>query len=313
VVANASKKILIDEPSVVAVSKQTKEIVCYAEEAKRLEKISSDDVEVLSLFSGGKLLDQNIYQDYISSIFGRLSHSFIHLFIPYPVVYLIPVGFPPSHQKLLREALLRAHLFPIRFVTEIIGDTKLGAGDVSSERTICTIRVGGTQTQLFLSLGLQKIHEVAIPMGGKDIDEALRIYIYQKYGMLVSAYALQNVKEEYTRSQTSGNVFSFVVRGKHIQQGSVMSLHLGPDDLHDVVRSFFETLVAQIHFELRSYLEVLRDPTAKVECFLSGGCAVFPEFASEIVRQLECTPELVSRPHVASVLGVVQAYSRKEL
>jgi rod shape-determining protein MreB len=246
VVANISKKILIDEPAVVAVSKQTHEIICYAEEAKRLEKISSDDVEVLPLFSEGKLLDEKIYQDYIASIFGRLSHSIVHLFIPYPVVYLVPVAFPSSHKNLLRDALLHAHLFPIRFVNEVVGDTKAGLGDTGEERTVCTIRVGGTHTQVLVSLGLQKIHEVSIPMGGKDIDESLRTYIYRKYGMLVSAYALRNVKEEYTRSKTSGNVFSFVVRGKHLQQGTVMSLQLGAEDVQEVVLSFFQTLTPAI-------------------------------------------------------------------
>lgn len=308
IVMTMAKKIVFEEPARVAVSLTSGKILAFGNSAVDLAALGAPDVQVVPLFRDGLPVDLELCREYFLWMRESFTTTRLRHVLPYPVVTVVPVGFPKPYEEMFEATLRSAHFFPIGREVSLVGDAWMELGAKAKTERVVVIRIGTSQTQL-ASIGYGGIHEFAtIGSGGEDLDRQLIRYLRRTYELSVPQSQSGAVKESYTKAQFAKSSFSIVVRGKHVKSNDVRSLALGDADLKPLYDHFFTTLatliaesmVLKLHYSGRQSHE---------QIFLSGGLSLFPEAKRSIESIIGTQISQVSRPTVASLLGIVSKRS----
>ncbi|MEP7166709.1 MAG: rod shape-determining protein [Candidatus Woesebacteria bacterium] len=313
IILTSGRKTLIDEPARIALSLVSGEAMGFGAKAASLDFSGSFDIDVSPLFWRGIPQDEAKCVKYVYSLRKKLSTTFKRKILPIPAVLVVPSEFPTPYKKIFTQVLREANFLPIATVSQIFGEFRYAVGNTVPEHTVVMIRIGESLTQVGLYTGGTEVFTCCLPAGGSDLDQLLQIYIHATYGVIVSQHSLPPLKELYVKAKASQSQFSAVLRGKDIHTGVLRSVQLSDADMSSVCSQFFAQLSSAVGFRLRSYQEIIAATHPPVSLFLSGGLSVIPEAKTSFAKALGRTPELVSRPHIASVLGAATSISHQDV
>ena len=184
--------IVLQEPSVVAISSEEYKIVAVGEEARAMLGRTPEAIEVMRPMRGGTIADYRVTQRMLEYFIRKACGPF-RLFKP-RVMISVPYGVTSVEQRAVREAALeagagRAHLIPEPLASA------LGAGlptGTPSGNMIVDMGGGATEAAVVAMTGIVVAHSVRI--GGLRMDEAIAGYIRRKYNLMIGQPTAEEIK-----------------------------------------------------------------------------------------------------------------------
>ncbi|BDU73700.1 rod shape-determining protein [Mesoterricola silvestris] len=185
-------RVVIYEPSIVALNARTKEVEAVGDEAKQLLGRTPQGV-----YTVRPLRDGMIYEvDAAEKMLG----AFIHKARPHRswsrtrIVVSIP---PMAHQvarRAMRQVCYDAKASEVFLVDQTMV-AAMGAGIPINEKRGCMIvDIGGGTTDVAVISFNGKVFADSIGIAGDEMDEAIHRYILEKYNLLISPTAAEQVK-----------------------------------------------------------------------------------------------------------------------
>ncbi len=304
VVMTTSKKIIFEEPARVATSLATGKILAFGSAALDLASLGAPDVQVSPLFRDGVPVDMELCREYLLWMRASFTTTRLRHVLPYPVICVVPVGFPKPYKQLYESSLRFAHFFPLQATEAVLGDAWMELGESTQEERTIVIRIGATQTQIAAIGNGMVLSHATLAVGGENLDRQLVRYVRRTYEMSLPVSQSILVKEAYTKAIFGKTPFSAVVRGKHVKSSDVRSVTLGQQDLFPIYTHFFESLAASV-FETMVRTLHYTGNQSHTTILVSGGLSLFPEAKQSLEAIIQQKVTLVSRPTVASLLGIV--------
>jgi rod shape-determining protein MreB len=219
--------IVLKEPSVVAINRDTREPVAFGLEAKRMLGKTPANIIAVRPLRNGVIADFDVTQEMIK-YFIRKVHNRRSLLHP-RVVIGIPSGITEVERRAVKEAADQAGA---RFV-ELIEEPKaaaIGAGMPISEPTgNMIVDIGGGTTEVaVISLGGMVVSK-SLDVAGDEMDEAIVQYFRRKYNLLIGETTAEDVKIKIGSAVPLVEEQSMEVKGRDQVTG------LAEDD-RDIVR-----------------------------------------------------------------------------
>jgi rod shape-determining protein MreB len=243
------KGIVLREPSVVAIDKNTNKILAVGEQAQNMIGKTPANIIAIRPLRDGVIADYEVTEamlrHFISRVCGRS-----RLFRP-QVMICVPAEVTSVEKRAVLEAALSAGAKKAFLIEEPMA-AAIGANlnvDEPTGNMVVDIG-GGTSDVAVISLGGIVVSE-SIRVGGNKMDEAIVRYTRKTYNLLIGDRTAENVKIKIGSSYPLDEVLSMEIRGRDLINGLPKTLVITSDE----VREALEEPVGAIVEAVKSVLE----------------------------------------------------------
>ena len=233
------KGIVLREPSVVAVDKDTGKILAIGEEARDMIGRTPGNIEAIRPLRDGVIADyemtESMIRHFLEKVIGR---SF--LFRP-KVMICVPTGVNAVEKRAVQEAAEQAGAKKTELIEEPIA-AALGAGlDISEPVGSMVVDIGGgTCDVAVISLGGIVCGE-SLRVAGDKFNSDIEFYIKKEYNLMIGERTSEKIKIEIGAAYTGARNKSMNVSGRDIVSGLPKVITVASDEiaaaLHDSVES----------------------------------------------------------------------------
>lgn len=254
--------IVLNEPSVVAVSEQENKILAVGNEAKDMIGKTPDTIVAYRPLKDGVIADYRVTEAMLRYYIGKALGKW-NLIKP-EVMISVPAGVTSTERRAVIEAAVKAGAKNAYVVKEPIL-AAIGAGiSIQEPKGHMIVDVGGGTTDVaVISLG-GIVASTSVKCAGNRIDSAIIDYIKKNYNLMIGDKTAEDIK---------------ITIGSAVPVEEELSMHVkGRDSLSGLPRSVevkTNEIVRAIGKELREMIQAIKDVLQETP----------PELASDIIDQ----------------------------
>ena len=276
------KGIVLNEPSVVAISQVDKKVLAVGNEAKEMVGRTPDTIVAYKPMRDGVIADYRITEVMLRYFIDKALGKFT-LFKP-EVMISVPAGITSTERRAVIEAAIRAGAKNAYAVKEPIL-AAIGAGiPIQEAKGHMVVDIGGGTTDVaVISLG-GIVASTSVKCAGNKIDEAIADYMKKTFNLAIGDHMAEIIKINIGSAVPMEQELSMMVKGRDFISGLPRSTEIKTNEI-----------VKGISSELRDMIKAIKDVLQETP----------PELAADIIDQgiimtggssmLRNLPELVFR------------------
>ena len=227
------KGIVIREPSVVAVQKDTNEVLAIGAEAKRMIGRTPGNIVAIRPLKDGVIADFDITQAmlkfFIKKAIGKKT------FVRPRVVVGVPSGVTAVERRAVLDATIQAGAREAYLIEEPMA-AAIGAGLPVQEATgnMVVDIGGGTSEVAVISLGGIVVSR-SVRIGGDKMDEAIVQYIKKRYNLLIGERTAEEIKITIGTAMKIENPDTMEIRGRDLVTGLPKTLTIDANQMQEAL------------------------------------------------------------------------------
>jgi len=264
--------IVINEPSVVALSIADKKILTVGQEAKEMLGRTPDTILAIRPLKDGVIADYKTTAAMIRYFVNKALGG-VHLFRP-EVMVAVPAGITSTERRAVIDATVAAgakaaYIIKEPIVAAIGADIPIGS---ASGHMIIDIG-GGTAEMAIISLG-GMVASSSVRIGGNKLDAAVVEYIRRKYGLAIGERTAERVKIDIGSAMYLEERMTKEIRGRDIITGLPRTISITSDDVTDAIQEELEGIIAAAKDVLHRTPPELSADVIDKGMVLSGGSSL---------------------------------------
>jgi len=266
------KGIVLQEPSVVAVTEPEKKILAVGEEAKAMIGKTPETIKVYRPLKDGVIADYRVTRAMLRHFIQKSQRKF-DLFKP-ELVISVPAGSTSTERRAVIEAALAAGAKRAFVVKEPIL-AAIGAGiPIHSSQGNMVIDIGGGTSEIaVISLG-GMVTATSIRVGGDKMDIAISDFIKKKYNLAIGTQSAEEIKIKIGTALYQRKENFFEVRGRDLISGLPRNIKISSNELISPLKSVIQDIIEAIKQVLRSTPPELAADIMDKGMILTGGGAL---------------------------------------
>lgn len=291
--------IVLNEPTVVAVSMPDRSVVAVGSEAKKMLGRTSGNIIASRPMRDGVIADylvtEAMLRYFIHKVMGRA------YFVKPEVMICVPAGCTQVERRAVMDATYQAGARKVYLIEEPLA-AAIGAGlpiGEASGNMIVDIG-GGAIEAAVISLGGVVVHKSA-RLGGNKIDEVISIYIKKKHNLIISDQAAEKIKIEIgdampiavNRESLTVNRKSTAdhleVKGRDAISGLPRSINIAAEEVSEAIRSVLLAMIGTIKTVLEQIPPELSSDIIDRGIVLSGGTSLLKNFPKLVTKETGVT------------------------
>jgi len=268
------KGIVLKEPSVISIDKNSGEILAVGEEARSMLGRTPGNIIAKRPLSGGVISDYEITEKMLKYFLNKAVGK--RLFGRPRVVICVPSGVTEVEKRAVLDAAAEAGAGRIFLIEEPIA-AAIGAGlDVSKARGNMVVDVGGGTTDVaVISLGGAVLSE-SIRTAGNDFDEAIIKYMRKKYNLLIGDRTAEQMKINIGSAYPRKEQAYMDVTGRNLVSGLPKTVRVSSDEMMEALEEPLEAIIDCVHSVLeRTPPELASDISEHGICLTGGGALLY--------------------------------------
>src|SRR5690554_6091578 len=188
------KGIILREPSVVAIDRNTKQVLAVGEDAKKMIGRTPGNIVAIRPLKDGVIADFDVTQEMLK-YFIRKATQKKSVFQP-RVVVCVPSGVTEVEKRAVEEATIQAGAKQAFLIEEPMA-AAIGAGLPVQEATgSMVVDIGGGTTEIAIISLNGIVYADSVRVGGDKFDEAIVTYVRRNYGSLIGESTAERIKHE---------------------------------------------------------------------------------------------------------------------
>jgi rod shape-determining protein MreB len=211
------KGIVIREPSVVAIQKDTNQVLAVGEEAKQMIGRTPGNIVAIRPLKDGVIADFDITQAMLRYFIRKVVDG--KSFVRPRVLVGVPSGVTEVEKRAVIDATIQAGAREAYLIEEPMA-AAIGAGLPVDEPTgNMVVDIGGGTTEVaVISLG-GIVTSRSIRIGGDEMDEAIVQYTKRAYNLLIGERTAEDVKISIGSAIAPEKEESYELRGRDLVSG----------------------------------------------------------------------------------------------
>jgi rod shape-determining protein MreB and related proteins len=301
------KGILLREPAVIALSKDTQEIKAVGEEAYRMLGRTPGSIIAVRPMADGVIADYSLTEKMLKAFLSKVVKGASRLF-KYNIMVCVPSGITEVERRAVLQAIKQvAH--KVFLIEEPIAGA-IGSGiNIAEPVGSMVVDVGGGTTDIaVMSLGAIVVAE-SLRIAGNTFDDNIIRYVKDKENLLIGNRTAEEIKRTVgaARIDTPGDVMHIDVRGRDLINGMPKTISVSTKD---VVAALSDSL-AKVGDGLRQVLE--QSPPELVSdviergIVLNGGGALLRNLDSFLSDIADIPVAVAENPTDCVVIGTSKA------
>ncbi|MBT3355860.1 rod shape-determining protein [bacterium] len=235
------KGIVVNEPSVVAVTMDNNRVIAVGNEAKEMIGRTPDIITAYRPLKNGVIADYRVTEAMLKYFIAKVSPKI--RFSKPDVMVSIPAGVTSTERRAVVEATIKAGAKNAYIVKEPIL-AAIGAGiPINSASGNMIIDIGGGTSEVaVISLGgIVSAHSARV--GGDRIDAAIAQYIKKKHGLAIGERTAEEVKIEIGSALPQVKEEYVEVRGRDLMGGLPKTIRISTNEITEAIQDELREII----------------------------------------------------------------------
>ena len=265
------KGVVLKEPSVVAIDRDTDTIRAIGEEARLMIGRTPGNIVAVRPLRQGVISNYSVTEQmikyFIQKAVGKRSYKKPRISI------CVPSGATEVETKAVEDAAFQAGAREVFIVEEPLA-AAIGAGiDISKPCGNMVVDIGGGTTDIaVISLGAT-VESTSVKVAGDDFDDAIVRYMRKKHNLLVGERTAEEIKIGIGTCFKKTEVKKMEVRGRNLVTGLPKIIEVTSEEVEEALREATTQIVEAIHGVLENTPpELSADIAVRGIVLTGGGC-----------------------------------------
>lgn len=263
--------VVINEPSVVAISLSENKVLAVGNEAKEMLGRTPDTIVASQPLRDGAIADYRVTEAMLRYFINRVTGQV--RFLRPEVVLSVPAGITSTERRAVVDAAIKAGAKAAYVVKEPVL-AAIGAGiPIHTAQGNMIINIGGGTSEIaIISLGgIVASHSARV--GGNKIDQAISDYIKRKYSLAIGDRTAEEVKIGIGSAIAQVKEDHMEVRGRDLMGGLPKVVLLSSNEVTEAIQDELREIVNVIKQVLQETPPELASDIMDKGMVLSGGTA----------------------------------------
>jgi len=294
--------IVLNEPSVVAVSRRTGQVLSVGTDARRMLGRTPADIVAMRQLRDGVIADFEHTEQMIKHFIAR-AHNRAWLVSHPRVVIGIPSGVTEVEKRAVTDAATMAGAREAHLIEEPMA-AAIGAGlPIQEAAGSMVVDVGGGTTEVaVISLG-GVVAATSARVGGDEMDDAIVQYVRRTMGLLIGERTAEDIKIAMGSAFPLPHEKSFVVRGRDLITGLPKTVEMTTGHVREALTGVLIDIVRAVRSTLDATPSELLDDVAHRGMVLCGGGALLAGFDQLLAHETLMPVRVASDPLTCVVRG----------
>lgn len=296
------KGIVVREPSVVAVDKNTGKILQVGAAARNMLGRTPGNVVAMRPLRGGVISDHEMTVRLLQTLFRSATKT--SLFTPKPrVVICVPSGVTEVEERTVINAAIEAGARRVYLIEEPLA-AALGAGlDIKGPNGHMVVDVGGGTTDIaVLSLNGVAVSS-SIKIAGDSFDESIARYVRRRHGVVIGQATAEDIKIQIGCVYPRPEDISMIVKGRDSKSGMPRELTLLASEIYEILRRPARQLADEVLSVMESASPELVSDISENGITLTGGGSQIWGMAQLITERTGITCVMADDPESCVAFG----------
>ena len=266
------KGVVIREPSVVAVDKNSGKILQVGAAARNMLGRTPGNVVAMHPLKEGVISDHELTVKMLQTLFHSINKS--TLFSPKPrVVISVPSGITEVEERTVINAAAEAGARRVYLIEEPLA-AALGAGlDIKNPTGHMVVDIGAGTTDIAVLSMNGVATSSSLKVAGDAFDEAIARYVRRRHGVIIGKTTAEDVKIQIGSVYPRNEDPSMVVKGRDSKNGVPRELMLTSSEILEVLMRMGRQIADEVLNVLEDTSPELVGDIAQNGITLTGGAS----------------------------------------
>ena len=264
------KGVVVREPSVVAMDKNTGRILQVGTEARNMLGRTPGNVVAMHPLKEGVISDHSMTVRLLQALFRRASQKSLLLSKP-RVIICVPSGVTEVQERTVINAAIEAGARRVYLIEEPLA-AALGANlDISGPRGQMVVDIGGGTTDVaVLTLNAVAVSS-SLKVAGDSFDEAIARYVRRRHGIVIGMTTAEDIKIKIGSVWERAEEITATIRGRDAKTGMPREITLTSTEVFEVLRRPARQIADEVVSVLEDTSPELVSDIAESGITLTGG------------------------------------------
>ena len=301
------KGIILREPTVVAIDRDSRDILAFGDEAKRMIGRTPGNILAIRPLREGAISDYELVsfmlKGFVLKAIGK------HMFARPRAILALPTAINEMEKRSLISTMFDAGMRRTQLLNRSLA-AALGAGlpmDEAYGTMIVDISAGVTDIAV-LSFGKVIVSDCA-KAGGDRFDDAIIRHLRRKHNLLIGERTAEELKINIGSAIPRSEQLYMEVTGRNLITGLPKTMRITSDDITEAIDEPLQQLIESIHGVLEHTPAELAADIFEYGILLSGGGAEMFGLCEAIADALKVPCSCAEDPQTNVVMGCGRALS----
>jgi rod shape-determining protein MreB and related proteins len=303
--------IVVTEPSVVAVKRDSARFVAFGSEVLELIRRAPDSVVVRFPLRDGAITDlaatEAMLHHFIDRVQGRQ-----RIFKP-EVMICVPTGLTSRDRRAVTEAAVSAGARQVWLIDEPLA-AAMGVGlPVADKRGSAICEIGGGTTEVAVIAESGTVAARSIKVGGNRMDSAIAEFLRRKYSVDIDAHTAEAAKISVGSALAIKQALVAEVTGRDVASGSPKTVEVQTNDVVEAIDESLRLIAGAIREVLEETPRAMAADIRERGVVLSGGGARLRGLDIYMATQTGIPARVADQPETSVVRGTGLALDNFEV
>ncbi|HPN54964.1 MAG TPA: rod shape-determining protein [Candidatus Moranbacteria bacterium] len=296
------KGVVINEPSVVAVSPVENTVLAVGNQAKEMLGRTPDSIVASCPMKDGVIADYRVTEAMLKYFINKVMGK-VRFFRP-EIMISIPAGVTSTERRAVIDAAVKAGAKSAYVVKEPLL-AAIGAGiPIHNAQGNMIINIGGGTSEIaVISLGgVVAAHSARV--GGNKFDQAISDYIKRKYGLAVGDSTAEDIKKEIGSAIQQVKEEHMEVRGRDLMGGLPKTIKISSNEITEALQDELREVINAIKKVFQETPPELAADIMDKGMVLSGGGALLNNLDQLISKTIGVPCYVADDPLFCVIKGI---------
>ncbi len=309
----AGEGIVLNEPTVVAITTDDNRVLAVGNEAKEMLGRTPGNIIASRPMKDGVIADYVITEAMIRYFLDKVCGS-SRIFKP-EVMVCAPAGVTSVEKRAILDATLSAGAKTAFLIDEPLAAAIGARIPIANPSGNMIVDIGGGTTEAaVICLGGVVVHS-SVRVGGNKIDEAIQNYVRKKHNLIIGERMAEDVKIKIGSATKlkPQEVEKMEVRGRDAFSGLPKTVEISSDEVTDAIADIIQRIVGAVKGVLEQIPPELASDIIDKGIVLSGGTSLLRNLDRLMTDTLGVPAALAENPLLCVALGTGIALENLDL
>ena len=295
------KGIVVNEPSIVALNKNTGEVEAVGKEAKEMLGRTPGNIVAIKPMKDGVIADFKVTERMLN-YFIQKAHGRKVLVHP-RIVIGVPSDITQVEKRAVMDSAYRAKASEVHLVEQAMM-AAIGAGlPITEPSGNMVVDIGGGTTDVAVISLSGIVYSRSVRVAGNEMDDAVMQYVKRKYNLLIGERTAEAIKMEIGSAYPLDKPLTMEIKGRNLIEGVPKTLTIEDGEIREALGECVATIVNAIRVALEHTPPELSADISDRGIVLTGGGGLLKNLDKRIREETGLPVSIADDPLTSVVLG----------
>lgn len=296
-----NRGIVLDEPAVVALERDSRVIRAVGTEAYRMIGRTPSGIVAMRPLREGSVADfeltSSILRHFVVQAIGK------HMFSRPRAVLSMPSGINENEKRNISAVMFEAGVRRTQLLDRPVA-AAIGADmNINEVYGSMVVDIGAGMTDIAVLSAGRVVVSDAVKLGGDHFDDAIIRYLRRKYNLLVGERTAEELKISIGGAMPRREQLYLDITGRNLISGLPKLMRITSDEVFEAFDDPLTALIEAIHAVLEHTPAELAADVFDAGIVLTGGGALLSNLSDAITAALKVNCRVAENPHACVATG----------